>query len=376
MSHGGDIYRNRIKTDLSVSVNPLKCPDRIIETMKRAVSDAGRYPDIRHEKLIRRLSELTEIPEDRILAGNGASELIMAVFRYFQGKRILLPVPSFLGYKYAAEAAGCRLISYLMKADEKFSMAGFPDFIRDNAEPGDVILFTNPNNPNGRLADRELLDRIIRAAKEKDLYVVIDECFLTLTGREDELSGKNYFADKPGSAVRYARMIIMDAFTKTFAIPGVRLGMMYTGERQLAGEIAKLLPEWNVSCIADAAGLAALDHVEEYKRCIREDEDSSVAQGYLSKSISYIASERDRMMREIRENMPGKIRVFHSDANYILFQTGADIYSEMLERGILIRDCSDYSGLGKGFYRVSLVSREGNKEFVDNMREIVSEIRD
>ncbi|HCA21917.1 MAG TPA: hypothetical protein DEO87_06035 [Lachnospiraceae bacterium] len=429
MSHGGDIYRNNIEIDLSVNVNPMGCPTHVYEAMSRALSDVEKYPDIRHEKLIGRLSDVTGVQAAGILVGNGASELIMAVMRFFKMRRVLVPVPSFSGYRYAADAAGCEMVEYLLSPEDDFDMSGFPEFIRKNAASGDVILFANPNNPNGRIIEKELLDEIIEVAGEKDAYVVIDECFLMLTGRYEELSGVRYIrrnidiiTDKQESTgsvtehdndhVEYCKLMIIDAFTKTFAVPGIRLGMLYAGDTEVSDGIRRLLPEWNISCIAEAAGLAALSVLEEYMNntdsviegknksddekyicaydsrvCICDDE---VEINYFNNSISFIKKEKNRLVNEIND-VSGKradqktdtktdhnannpvIRIFSSDANYLLLKTDIDLYKGLLERGILIRDCSDYRGLGRGYYRIAVSTEENNDRFCEELRELITE---
>lgn len=429
MSHGGDIYRNNIEIDLSVNVNPMGCPTHVYEAMSRALSDVEKYPDIRHEKLIGRLSDVTGVQAAGILIGNGASELIMAVMRFFEKRRVLVPVPSFSGYRYAADASGCEMVEYLLSSEDDFNMIGFPEFIRENAASGDVILFANPNNPNGRIIEKELLDEIIDAAREKDAYVVIDECFLMLTGRYDELSGVIYIRntidksppnDKQkrtgivsgNDTVAYNKIIVIDAFTKTFAVPGVRLGMLYAGDNEVVDGIRRLLPEWNISCIAEAAGLAALSVLEEYMNNTdsviegknkSDDEkyicaydfrvgmcDDEIVIDYFKNSISFIKKERSRLVNEIND-VSGKradqktdtktdhnannpvIRIFSSDADYLLLKTDIDLYKEMLERGILIRDCSDYRGLGRGYYRIAVSTEENNDRFCEELSKLINE---
>ncbi|MCR4608082.1 MAG: aminotransferase class I/II-fold pyridoxal phosphate-dependent enzyme [Eubacterium sp.] len=419
MSHGGDIYRNNIEIDLSVNVNPMGCPTHVYEAMSRALSDVEKYPDIRHEKLIGRLSDVTGVHAAGILIGNGASELIMAVMRFFEKRRVLVPVPSFSGYRYAADAAGCEMVEYLLSPEDDFDMTGFPEFIRENAASGDVILFANPNNPNGRIIEKELLDEIIEAAGEKDAYVVVDECFLMLTGRYEELSGVRYIRntidkspknDKQKSTgivsgndtVAYNKIIVIDAFTKTFAVPGVRLGMFYAGDNEVVDGIRRLLPEWNISCIAEAAGLAALSILEEYMKNKSDAEtyicafdsrvgmcDDEIVIDYFKNSISFIKKERSRLVNEIND-VSGKradqktdtktddnannpvIRIFSSDANYLLLKTDIDLYKEMLERGILIRGCSDYRELGRGYYRIAVSTEENNDRFCEELRELIN----
>ena len=89
MLHGGDIYRNDIVLDFSVNINPLGRPAEVDEAIRQAFFAIENYPDPRHEKLLSALALYAELPEKSVIAGNGASELIMAVMRLFQGSQFV-----------------------------------------------------------------------------------------------------------------------------------------------------------------------------------------------------------------------------------------------------------------------------------------------
>lgn len=105
MLHGGDIYRNKIKFDFSVNINPYGMPDSVRLALLRAIGDCDKYPDIQSMDLINSISELTGVNGRYILPGNGASELFAAIVHAIQPRRIVIPVPSFYGYEKAAAMA-------------------------------------------------------------------------------------------------------------------------------------------------------------------------------------------------------------------------------------------------------------------------------
>ena len=139
-------------------------------------------------------------------------------------------------------------------------------------------------------------------------------------------------------------------------IPGIRLGYCLCSETGLAGRIRAQLPEWNVSVPAQRAGAAALEKEESLAdmRKVVERERK-----YLTKELSGIVK-----------------KVFSSDANYLLFYDGRDWYGSLLREKILIRDCSDYEGLGKGYYRIAVRRHRDNKMLVSKMKEIIGHERD
>ena len=117
--HGGDIYRNQIRLDFSVNTNPLGMPDSVREALHQAVEEAEHYPDIHAQELANAVAEQLRISEKKPVFGNGASELFHAVLHAVKPSKILIPVPSFLGYEEAAKTMDCEVIFYEMKKEEK-----------------------------------------------------------------------------------------------------------------------------------------------------------------------------------------------------------------------------------------------------------------
>ena len=116
----------------------------------------------------------------------------------------------------------------------------------------DMIFLCNPNNPTGILINDRLLERIIKECDRNGVRIFLDECFLDFTGQEDELSYVK-------STLRYRGLFVLKAFTKMYAIPGIRLGYGITYDKELIGKMYDAGQPWNVSVLAQNAGIAALD---------------------------------------------------------------------------------------------------------------------
>lgn len=329
MVHGGDIYRNHIKLDFSVNVNPLGMPMEVNRALHEAVEKCQEYPDIMAEKLKEAMSAMLSVPSQYLLFGNGASELFMAVIHTIKPAKVLIPVPSFYGYEYAAKACNSEIEYYVMKEEEQFGLT--EDFFHALTEDVDVLFLANPNNPTGKLLDREYLKALLAHCKEKGIYVVLDECFLDFCEN----------AESPLSEIEaYEHAILIRAFTKIFAIPGVRLGYLINSSPSLLSRIKEQLPEWNLSVFAQKAGLACTGQ-----------------QAYIEKTVEYVKTEKqylsDKLSRLGFEVYPG-------EANFILIRSKTELYKKLLEQGILIRDCSNFRGLTKGYYRIAVKTREEN----------------
>lgn len=338
--HGGDIYRNQIRLDFSVNTNPLGMPDPVKEALHQAVEEAENYPDIRAQALSAAVAEQLQVQKEQLVFGNGASELFHAVLHAIKPSKILIPVPSFLGYEEAAKAIDCEVIFYEMKKEENFCLTDrILDVLDENIS---LVFLANPNNPVGNLVEPELIFQIAEKCRQCDITLVLDECFMELTGKEQTYSFLKRLDEFPN-------VVVIRAFTKLYAIPGVRLGYLVC-EQNLAEKIRLQLPEWNLSVFAQRAGVAA----------IKEQE-------YIARAVVCIQTQRQFLLEELQA---AGCSVFDSDADYLLFYSEMPLYELFLQRGILIRDCSNFRGLQRGYYRIAVKSEEQNRMFAEVLREI------
>lgn len=338
--HGGDIYRNQIRLDFSVNTNPLGMPDPVKEALHQAVEEAENYPDIRAQALSAAVTEQLQVRKEQLVFGNGASELFHAVLHAIKPSKILIPVPSFLGYEEAAKAIDCEVIFYEMKKEENFCLTDrILDVLDENIS---LVFLANPNNPVGNLVEPELIFQIAEKCRQCDITLVLDECFMELTGKEQTYSFLKRLDEFPN-------VVVIRAFTKLYAIPGVRLGYLVC-EQNLAEKIRLQLPEWNLSVFAQRAGVAA----------IKEQE-------YIARAVVCIQTQRQFLLEELQA---AGCSVFDSDADYLLFYSEMPLYELFLQRGILIRDCSNFQGLQRGYYRIAVKSEEQNRMFAEVLREI------
>jgi len=345
--HGGDVYRNKVKYDFSVNVNPNGMPLEVQKTLIKAVSYAEKYPDINNEELINTTAKTLNISADRIIFGNGASELIMAVCNSLKPQKVMMTAPSFLGYEIAVKKTlqdSHIIYNYLEESSQYQLTEGILKQIEK--EKPELLFLTNPNNPNGLLIDKKLLIEIINLCENLGITVLVDECFLPLTGQDKDRSLIN-------KTNTYSKLIILRAFTKTFAMAGVRLGYAVCGSLATKKMLENQLPEWNLSIFAQIAGIEALNHTD-----------------YINESVQYIKKEKTYLIQNLT-NLG--LKVYPSDANYILFKSNTpELKDKLLEEGILIRDCSDYKGLDKGSYRIAIRNHQENIEFTNVIENIIN----
>ena len=120
--HGGDIYRNSIRYDFSVNINPKGIPSEVQWVLTEAALHANKYPDIFHQRLVMDTADVFNIPENTIVYGNGASEIIMAICHALNPEKALFIAPSFSGYETCVKGASpsCELSYYYLSEDNDF----------------------------------------------------------------------------------------------------------------------------------------------------------------------------------------------------------------------------------------------------------------
>ena len=337
--HGGDIYRNHVELDFSVNVNPLGIPGTVEAALYEAVETCSRYPDISAEKLKKAVSGMLMVPKENLLFGNGASELFMAIIHGIKPKKTVIPVPSFFGYEYAAEVADGKILYYETKEKNDFCLQ--EDFLSVLTEDVDVLFLANPNNPTGNLMSREALRNVLFHCRDKGIYVVLDECFIEFCGKECSMLQE---------IATFSNLILVRAFTKIFSIPGVRLGYLVCSNPLLLKKIRMQLPEWNISSFAQAAGY-----------------ECAMQAAFIEKTVTYMEKERQFLEEGLKQ---AGYKVFPGKANFLLIYCEQPLYDRLLEKGILIRDCENFRGLSKGFYRIAVKDRKENETLLNAIGEI------
>lgn len=338
--HGGDVFSQRVELDFSVNVNPLGMPAAVRQAVIDGVDSYATYPDPQCRKLRAELGAFLGVPSDWIVCGNGAADLIIRTCLILGPAVVAVPAPTFSEYEKAALMAG---------ADVKICVLKGPAFAFDDtflsslrAFRPDMFFLCNPNNPTGVLTSPKGVETFADLCEELGTWFVVDECFLAFT---DQASSRSLLPSHP-------HMIVLDAFTKMYAMAGLRLGFIVSANPELVDKVARFGQSWNVSGPAQAAGSAAVGLGEDWIRRTRE----------------YVRSEGAFLHEGLRAL---GFQVWDGAANYTMFKSEMPLVEPMLERGILIRSCSNYTGLDGRYFRVGLKGHAENVRLLEALREVV-----
>ena len=360
-THGGDKYaalwsekESLTILDFSANTNPLGMPKNVKEKTMASIEYSDAYPDPFARKLTQKICEKhaknhgMEIPNSWVVCGNGAADLIFRTVYGLDLKKVLIPSPTFSEYEDALREKNILVENFYLKEENNFE---FTEEILEKLENKleekiDGVFICNPNNPVGNLINPRLMDEILKKSKERNIYAFVDECFLELTGKERDYSLVPKLKD-------YDNLVIFKAFTKTYAMAGLRLGYIISSNEEITDKIFSIGQPWSVSTPAQAGGIAALD--ENY---------------YVEKSVAYIKEQR-KILEEFLKAW--NFKVYKGYANYIFFyhKKGKIFLEEMKKRGILIRNCENYRGLTEGYMRIAIKSESENRIFMERGKEIL-----
>lgn len=339
--HGGDVYRHPGMLDFSANINPLGTPERVIQAAIDSMTQIAHYPDAHQEKLKEALSLFEQVPGEWLICGNGAAELIFALVQTLQPKKALILAPTFAEYEEALRGVGCEVAYEFLREEQEFHVE--ERILERLTEELDLVFLCNPNNPTGILMDPMLLERIVKRCEGKGIYLAVDECFLDFVEEPKAHSLKH-------ALVSGKKLFLLKAFTKRYAMAGLRLGYGICPDQGLLDEMMHRLQPWNVSIPAQEAGRAAL----------REN-------AYVEKARKIVEEERIYLMEQLKKmGYP----VYDSRANYIFFRGEANLYEKLLEEGIMIRDCGNYPGLKKGYYRIAVRLHGQNEQLLETIRKV------
>lgn len=345
--HGG---ATEARIDASVNVNPLGPPESLDAVFAQARELASRYPQIDAASAREAWASRLGVPFECVLVGNGASELISLAVRAIEPRRVIVFDPCYSEYATAARAAGSAVTHVPLRLDDDEWVTPVGECLASgvDGEPlggGDLVVVGQPNNPSGHLTSVEALLALARTGA----HVLTDESFLALAEQPEPA--------RSHSVVPYvgARVSVVASLTKTFCVPGLRLGYLVADEA-LVTRISELRDPWSVNGIAAQAAVV-----------LASDGD------YLDRSRAQLAAERARVAAAVAGL---GMRVTAGVAPWVLAQlpeplTAPQVRAALLARGVAVRDASTFRGLGEGWIRVGVRGAADNDALLAALRDAI-----
>lgn len=303
----------------------------------------GIYPDPNCKYLSSCLAKKYHIGTSQILCRHGADDLLYHLVFAVKPKHAIVIEPTFEEYNRALALVGCKIHHHTVKGENHFILD--KDVLSAIQADCDMMFLCNPNNPTGQLVSPQLLQDIIKCCYDKNVLLVVDECFIEFLPVWEKYTLKNL-------AALSENMIAIDAFTKTYSLAGFRLGFCVSGNINLLSSMHLYGQDFSVSTPVQFAGICALM-------------DSS----YMQNTYHILSSEWEWLFSELKK-FP--LEVYPSQGNFLLFKTANNnIRQRLLEKGIKVRACSHFYGLGPEYCRIAIRTHNENMVLIKVLKEIL-----
>lgn len=345
-SRYGGYWRYPALVDFCYLVNPFYPKPSMVNEMKASFETLLRqYPSGQGVNSLLAAKNFG-IHQDQVVVGNGAAELIKVLMELLPGKFGFVR-PTF--EEYPNRTVEERSVVYI--PEENDFRYGVEDLITFfDAHPIDTLVLINPDNPTGNYIPQKDLHRLLDWGKEKGVFLIIDESFSDFARDEDNtLIHEDILKEYPG-------LVLMKSISKSYGVPGLRLGIAASGNTELIARLKKAVSIWNINSF----GEFYLQIAEKYQKDFAE-------------SITLLQLERDFLLQEL--SGMDDVRVIPSEANYIMAELTGNVSATELTKRLLCEDnlfIKDLTGKihrdGRQFIRLAVRDRKDNEKLVQAMK--------
>lgn len=349
----GGYWRYPKLLDYCYLVNPYYPPERMMEEIKSEFETLlTQYPSgMRVNSLL--ASKNFSVREDYIVVGNGAAELIWALLDSLDGKAGFIR-PTFEEYpnRYDMEKS-----VYMNIDSENFSYSADDVIKFFEKNPVDVLTLINPDNPSGNYINMPGVTRLIEWCKDRNIKLIVDESFVDFADAGASLEELTLISDDILEAYSEG-LYVIKSISKSYGIPGFRLGIMASADKAMISQIKRKMPIWNINSF----GEFYMQIAEKYRK------------DYVS-AIDRLKCVRRDFAQKL-EDLP-MLRVIPSHANYIMCELAGgeksgELAQYLLNRNILIKDLTEKIGNGRQYIRLAVRRREENEYLVECMKEFLT----
>ena len=344
----GGYWRYPEMLDFCYLVNPFypnqKLMDEIKANFERLLGD---YPSGMNVNSLL-AAKYYGLHKEQVCVGNGAAELIKALMEHFKGKTGII-YPAFEEYPHRKKEED--IVPYFaQKSGFRYTADDLMKYYE--GKEIETLVLVNPDNPSGNYIEKQDVLRLADWAREKKITLIIDESFVDFAQSEEPAT-----LLEEEIIQNYPELIIVKSISKSFGVPGLRLGLLVSGQENLIENLKKGVAIWNINSFAEFF----MQIFEKYKSNYEEamEKFKQVRMDYVKKL----------------ENVE-KLEVFPSQANYVMCRltgqmTSRELAETLLDKyNILIKDLSTKTGFaGKSYIRLAVRRPEENQKLIHALKE-------
>ncbi len=302
----------------------------------------NRYPDPQQQKVKAKLSEIKDVPANKILLGNGSDEVLDLVFRAFcePGEDNIITLPPTYGmYKVLADINNIENREVLLNHDFEPDV---PAILEQVDEHSKILFLCSPNNPSGNAFSEERISKLIQ---EFPGIVLIDEAYIDFAKNESWIQKLSKFPN----------LIITQTFSKAYGKAGIRLGILFASE-EIIQILNKIKPPYNINELTQKEALKQLDNYENIKNQIGDLKDYKASLIKQLLEVNFIS------------------KIYKSDANFLLVEVddANKRYNELLKLGIVVRNRTNQP-LCENCLRFTIGTKDENQQLINALKELENE---
>lgn len=332
--------------DFSSNINPFGASKKAKDAILNNIDMVSIYPDPKYTDLKESISQYCHCKKENIIVGSGATELISSFISVINPKKALLLSPSYSEYESELEKINCEITKFFSKEEDNFKIDVNKLIDSINSSKFDLVIICNPNNPTGFAFSK---DEISLLLKNTSSIFMVDETYVEFT--EPEIYSSTPLVDI------FNNLFVIRGTSKFFSTPGIRLGYGLISNKEIKKSMVEKLDLWNINIFATTMGEIMFKDKE-----------------YILSNTYKLKEERDYLFRELSSIKD--LKVYESYSNFILCKitskkfTATELYNKLLEKGLIIRNCSSFEGLNEYFFRICVLKPEDNKLLIENLKNL------
>lgn len=322
---------------LDFNENTIGCSPKVLEAINNIKEEEiAAYPE--YKRFNARLASSIKVKPEQIMVTNASDEAMMVIMHAYveKGDEVIIPTPTFAMFKFYAQIVDAKLKEVLYASNLTFPAKKVLDSIGKKTR---LVILCNPNNPTGTLIDKKDIVKIVEKAQKANALVLLDEAYYQYSGAEclDLIN-------------RYDNLMIIRTFSKAYGLGGLRLGYIVSNE-QIIKNLLKTGSPYSVNTVAIVAASVAI-----------KDDD------YVKWYVNEVKKAKKVMYDELRKL---RIKTYPTAANFLIAKfpkRADDIEKGLKERGILVRNRSDYPLL-KDCLRIGIGTVKQTRELINALKE-------
>ncbi len=357
--HGGDLdgtariygINKEDIWDFSGNINPLGISPLAKDALIQNIDCITTYPDKEYMNLKEVVATYCEVLPCHVLSGNGSTEIISLFIHTYKPRNTLIIGPTYSEYERELGLINSEVAYYRLPEEHDFILStdDLMKHVKDHHY--DLVILCNPNNPTSTAIKITDLNYLLESFKQINTFLMIDETYIEFCEDPSVFSATSLVND-------FDNLIVIRGISKFFSSPGLRFGYGLSSNKNIHDAFMQIKKPWSINSLAVVGVLAMLGDKK-----------------YITKTHNFFLEERKRIIGLLSDLT--SIKVYKPEANFVLLKlsspklTSQTIISNLMEKKMLIRDCSSFPFLDDQFIRFCFLTSEQNTALIHELIDII-----